>query len=133
MDENLPRYLDLGDKGMDNGRGWTLLAFIEDASRSALRRQTNEELFFCRGCHAGRANIDQTWAFPAADGGAGWAVDLHAQRDVPNRGEAMGEIAQYLQRAGGDSSSSNTEMRARWFTPEGPLITRHWRAGRSMS
>lgn len=124
MDENLPRYLDLGDKGMDNGQGWTLLAFIEDAS-GALRRQTNEELFFCRGCHASvGANIDQTWAFPRKLTGAeGWGyIDLHVQRDVPNRGEAMGEIAQYLQRAGGgDEFRSNAEMRARWFTPDGQV------------
>ncbi|TNF16062.1 MAG: hypothetical protein EP320_02800 [Rhodobacteraceae bacterium] len=126
LDENLPRYVDLGDKGMDNGMGWTLLAFIEDET-GRLRRQTNEELFFCRGCHTTTgANIDQTWAFPRKITGAkGWGyIDLHSQRDVPNLGESMGEIAQYLERSGGgDEFRSNTEMIARWFTPDGRVNT----------
>ena len=124
VDENLPRYLDLGPKGMDTGFGWTMLAWIEGAD-GALRRQTNEELFFCRGCHATvGANIDQTWAFPRKlSGAAGWGyIDLHSQFDAPNRGETMGEIATYLARAGGgDEFRSNDEMRARWFTPEGQV------------
>ncbi len=124
IDENLPRYIDLGDKGMDNGMGWTLLAWIEDAT-GRLRRQTNEELFFCRGCHTSvGANIDQTWAFPRkVAGAAGWGyIDLHSMTDAPNIGEDMGEIATYLTRVGGgDEFRSNAEMRARWFRPDGTL------------
>jgi hypothetical protein len=124
IDENLPRYIDLGDKGMDNGMGWTLLAWIEGAD-GTLRRQTNEELFFCRGCHTSAgANIDQTWAFPRKmTGAAGWGyIDLTTQRDVPNIGEEMGEIALYLARAGGgDEFRSNTEMRDRWFSEDGTV------------
>ncbi|MCR8550200.1 hypothetical protein M4578_20460 [Salipiger sp. P9] len=118
-DENLPRYISLGDRGMDNGFGWTLQAFIEDAD-GALRPQTREETFFCRGCHATvGANIDQTWAFPRkAKGAEGWGyIDLHGMPDAPNLGEEMGEIALYLDRAGGgDEFRSNTEMLANWFT-----------------
>ncbi len=124
LDENLPRYIDLGDRGMDNGMGWTLLAWIEDED-GRLRRQTNEEIFFCRGCHTSAgANIDQTWAFPRKmTGAAGWGyLDLKSQHDVPNIGEEMGEIALYLQRAGGgDEFRSNTEMRERWFEQDGSI------------
>ncbi|ARE39707.1 hypothetical protein RGUI_1566 [Rhodovulum sp. P5] len=124
IDENLPRYIDLGPKGMDNGYGWTMLAWIEDAD-GQLRRQTNEELFFCRGCHATvGANIDQTWAFPRKMKGAdGWGyIDLHSMTDVPNLGEDQGEIATYLERVGGgDEFRANKEMISRWFAPDGTV------------
>lgn len=123
-DENLPRYIDLGDRGMDNGFGWTLLGFIEDAE-GALRPQTNEEQFFCRGCHSTvGANIDQTWAFPRKLRGAeGWGyIDYRAMTDAPNLGEAEGEILTYFRRVGGgDEFRSNTEMLARWFNPDGTV------------
>jgi len=61
IDENLPRYIDLGDRGMDTGFGWTLLTFIEDKNGNLLP-QTNEEQFFCRGCHRSvGGKLDQTW------------------------------------------------------------------------
>lgn len=124
IDENLPRYIDLGPKGMDTGFGWTMLAWIEDAEGD-LRRQTNEELFFCRGCHATvGANIDQTWAFPRKMAGEeGWGyIDLHAMTDVPNIGQEMGEIATYLTRVGGgDEFRANAEMKARWFNADGTV------------
>lgn len=123
-DENLPRYIDLGDRGMGNGFGWTLLAFIEDAD-GALRPQTNEEQFFCRGCHSTLgANIDQTWAFPRKLRGAeGWGyIDYRSIRDAPNLGEAEGEILTYFKRVGGgDEFRSNTEMLKRWFNPDGTV------------
>jgi len=122
IDENLPRYIDLGDRGMDTGFGWTLLAFIED-SDGALRPQTNEEQLFCRGCHATMgANIDQTWAFGRKLRGAqGWGyIDYRAMRDVPNIGEIKGEIELYFERAGGgDEFRSNAEMQERWFKDDG--------------
>ena len=118
LDENLPRYISLGDRGMDNGFGWTLQAFIEDAD-GALRPQTREETFFCRGCHTTvGGNIDQTWAFPRkVRGAAGWGyIDLHGMPDAPNRGGTGGEIALYLARAGGgDEFRSNMEMIENWF------------------
>lgn len=124
LDENLPRYVDLGDRGMDTGFGWTLLGFIEDANGD-LRPQTDEEQLFCRGCHASvGATLDQTWAFPRKLPGAeGWGyIDLRLMQDVPNRGQARGEIATYLERAGGaDEFRSNDEMRARWFDAKGQV------------
>jgi len=124
VDENLPRYIDLSDRGMDTGFGWTLLGFIEDAE-GALRPQTKEEQFFCRGCHATvGANIDQTWAFPRkVTGAAGWGyIDLHGMADAPNKGQAEGEILTYFRRAGGgDEFRSNAEMLARWFGADGQV------------
>jgi len=124
MDENLPRYVDLGGRGMDSGFGWTLLAFIEDAG-GALRPQTDEEQFFCRGCHAtAGANIDQTWAFPRKLRGAdGWGyIDYRGMADAPTKGERDGEILTYMRRAGGgDEFRSNTEMLERWFDENGQV------------
>jgi len=122
MDENLPRYIDLGERGMDTGFGWTLLVFIEDAYGD-LRPQTQEEQFFCRGCHATTgANIDQTWAFPRKlRGAAGWGyIDYRALHDAPAKGDSEGEILTYMRRAGGgDEFRSNTEMLERWFDADG--------------
>jgi len=124
IDENLPRYVGLGDRGMDNGFGWTLLAFIEDAD-GALRPQTREEQFFCRGCHTSvGANIDQTWAFPRKVRGAtGWGyIDYRSVPDVPNVGSSEGEVLTYFKRVGGgDEFRSNTEMLDRWFNADGTV------------
>ncbi|WP_068087172.1 hypothetical protein [Polycladidibacter stylochi] len=127
VDENLPRYIDLGDKGFDSGQGWTLLGFIEDAN-GELRPQTNEENFFCRGCHASvGGNIDQTWAFPRkVRGAAGWGyINLHGMKDAKNLGadeKALGEIATYLQRVGGgDEFRSNDEMQHKFFNRDGSI------------
>ena len=121
IDENLPRYIDLGERGMDTGFGWTLQAFIEDVN-GELRRQTDEEHFFCRGCHATvGGNIDQTWAFPRKVAGArGWGyIDLQKIADVPSVGEERGEFELYFERAGGgDEFRSNLEMMRRWLTDD---------------
>lgn len=126
QDENLPRYIDLGDRGVDSGFAWTLTGFIEDAD-GALRPQTNEEQFFCRGCHASvGANIDQTWAFPRKlRGAAGWGyIDYRAMPDAPNKGQTKGEIATYFERVGGgDEFRSNMEMIQRWFDADAPNAT----------
>lgn len=119
IEESLPHYIDLGGRGMDTGFGWTLTGFIEDAN-GELRPQTNEEQFFCRGCHATTgASIDQTWAFPRKlTGAGGWGyIDYRALPDAPSKGETEGEILTYFKRAGGgDEFRSNTEMPKRWFS-----------------
>lgn len=70
---------------VDNGAGWYLAGFIEDAAGS-LRPQKREELMQCIGCHSGiRATefpnftsgtsntIDSTWALPRQlAGDLGW-------------------------------------------------------------
>lgn len=131
VDENLPRFIDVGDAGMDNGFGWVILAFIE-AADGTLRPQTNEELFFCKGCHTTiGANVDQTWAFPRKVTGAdGWGyVDYTSLTDAPNLGQSDGEILTYFQRVGGgDEFRSNREMLARWFTEEGTVDIERVRA-----
>lgn len=124
IDENLPRYIDVGDAGMDTGYGWLMLGFIESAD-GTLRPQTNEEQFFCKGCHSTMGgNIDQTWAFPRKVTGAeGWGyLDYRALSDAPNIGGEDGEILTYLRRAGGaDEFRSNTEALARWFNADGTV------------
>ena len=124
IDGNLPRYIDVGDAGMDTGMGWLMLGFIEDAD-GALRPQTNEENFFCKGCHTTTgAAVDQTWAFPRKVAGAeGWGyIDYRGMRDVPGKGQQIGEIEQYFARVGGgDEFRSNTEMLARWFNADGSV------------
>ena len=123
-DGRLPSHVFVGDLGLDNGFGWVLSGFIEDAE-GHLRPQTEEETFFCKGCHAtAGASLDQTWAFPRKVTGAeGWGyIDTRAMSDVPAKGEAMGEIEQYFARAGGgDEFRSNDQMRERWFKSDGTV------------
>lgn len=131
QDENLPGHINLGDMGNDNGFGWLLLSFIEDAD-GQLRPQTNEERFFCKGCHTTvGGNIDQTWAFPRKVTGAdGWGyINLRGMMDVPTRGNLVGEIEQYFERVGGgDEFRSNDEMLARWFNADGSVNSQKVRA-----
>lgn len=120
----LPQIGWQGERGAVNGFGWRLLGFIEDATGN-LRPQSHEETFFCKGCHSSiGATIDQTFAFPRKIPGVrgqGY-VDLRGMPDAPSLGELEGEIRQYLRRVGGgDEFRANTEMRARWFGPDGQL------------
>lgn len=121
-DGRLPGYPDFGARGLDNGRGWQVLGFIE-ARDGSLRRQTHEEQMFCMGCHATiGTTIDQTFAFPRkVDGAAGWGYpNLHGMPDAPSRGAAQGEFLTWLERVGGGSEfRNNPEMRSKWFDAEG--------------
>lgn len=116
---NLPGYIHLDDLGFDNGSGWAIQGFIEDRV-GRLRAMTYEEGFSCMGCHNSvGSTIDKTFSFPRkVDGAKGWGyIDLKGMPDVPNRGEATGEIATYLARVGGGSEfRNNDEMFERWFT-----------------
>lgn len=85
-EEGLPVYGNASQGWVDNGVGWYLSGFIEDA-KGALRPQRLEELTQCIGCHSGvngteinrsfnsgvGVTVDSTWAlarkFPGA---AGW-------------------------------------------------------------
>ncbi len=124
IDGNLPVYADHGDKGLNNGMGWEVLGFIEDAE-GELRKQTYQEQLFCMGCHGTiGTTIDQTFAFPRKVTGAdGWGyIDLRGMADAPNRGERKGEILTYLERVGGGNEfRENPEMRARWFNEDGTV------------
>lgn len=120
----LPYYVDHGDKGRENGMGWLLTGFIEDYD-GRLRPQTEEEMFFCMGCHAAiGTTIDQTFAFARkVTGPSGWGyISLRGMIDAPSRGQTEGEILQYLQRAGGGNEfRENPEMLQRWFKPDGTV------------
>jgi hypothetical protein len=53
--------------------------------------------------------------------------------DAPNRGETAGEIATYLERAGGGGEfRSNPEMQARWFGPDGRVDRERLAAARDV-
>ena len=130
----VPDYLLLGDHGLDNGFGWSVLGFIED-SRGELRTLQYEENLFCMGCHSSiGATIDKTFSFPRkVDGAAGWGyINLRGMPDAPNLGEKEGEFATYLRRVGGGGEfRSNTEMYERWFT-NGKADLRKIRAARDV-
>ncbi|MEQ8497579.1 MAG: hypothetical protein RLW42_25455, partial [Gammaproteobacteria bacterium] len=120
----LPRYLLIGDKGLDNGFGWSVQSFVEGVD-GALRQATYEENLFCMGCHTSiGATIDKTFSFPRkVDGAAGWGyINLAGMPDAPTYGERKGEIATYLERVGGGGEfRSNPEMQARWFNADGSV------------
>lgn len=122
--EELPYYIDHGDKGRENGMGWLLTGFIEDYD-GQLRPQNAEEMFFCMGCHAAiGTTIDQTFSFARkVTGPSGWGyVNLRGMTDAPSLGQTEGEILQYLRRAGGGNEfRENPEMLARWFNADGTV------------
>lgn len=121
---NLPAYYDLGHLGLDNGNGWALHGFIEDR-KGRLRAMTYEENFSCMGCHNSiGSTIDKTFSFPRkVDGAGGWGyINLKGMPDAPNKGESVGEIATYLNRAnGGSEFRNNSEMEERWLRPDGSI------------
>ncbi|MFO7562719.1 MAG: hypothetical protein R6X02_08745 [Enhygromyxa sp.] len=110
--------------GLRNGYGWLLQGFIEDRD-GRLRVQTEEEQYFCMGCHSNLGiTADQSFAFPRKlPGAAGWAYqDLRGIPDVPQVGHAQSEVATYLERAlAGDEFRSNAEMIARWLNADGSV------------
>lgn len=121
---NLPGYINLGQRGLDNGIGWSVQGFIED-KHGRLRANTFEENFFCMGCHNSiGSTIDKTFSFARkVDGAKGWSyIDLRGMPDAPNAGEMAGEIMTYLERVGGGSEfRNNEEMNRRWFKQDGTL------------
>ena len=116
---SLPKYLSLGELGLDNNSGWAVQGFIEN-SKGRLRALTFEENFSCMSCHNSiGSTIDKTFSFPRkVDGAEGWGyIDLKGMPDAPSKGESTGEIATYLARVGGGSEfRNNDEMEQRWFT-----------------
>jgi hypothetical protein len=88
-DESAPVYASRDQGWIENGTGWLLAAWIEDAD-GRLRAQTPAELTQCVGCHSGNVRqsdigqnavftsgtgntIDATWSLPRKFAGAsGW-------------------------------------------------------------
>ena len=124
IDELLPVYLSRGDQGVDNGFGWMVLGFIE-AKEGHLRKQSEEELRFCMGCHTTiGTTIDQTFAFPRkVTGATGWGyINLRGMKDAPSVGGSEGEILHYLKRVGGGNEfRGNGEIVKIWFNADGTL------------
>ncbi len=121
---NMPTTISMGDKGITNGFGWLLNAYIED-EHGALRQQNDQELAFCNGCHKTvGTTIDQTFSFARkVEGRAGWTYfNLKAMQDTPTLGEQQGEYLTYFQRVkGGDEFRQNTEMLEKWFLEDGSV------------
>ena len=88
-DESAPVHANITQGWIDNGSGWLLGGWIEDA-QGELRPQTASELVQCVGCHSGNTRqpeigqtamytagtgntVDATWAMPRQFAGArGW-------------------------------------------------------------
>jgi hypothetical protein len=84
-EEDAPLYFNEKESWIDNGAGWWMSAFIEDANGS-LRAQTPEELMQCVGCHSSKYSfepaqftsgtgntIDTVWSFSRKFAGElGW-------------------------------------------------------------
>lgn len=124
LDEQLPSYIRVKDRGFNNKFGWLIQGYIEDYN-GELRPQSYEETLFCMGCHSAiGTTIDQTFAFPRkVTGKAGWGyINLKGMKDAPSKGQQVGEILQYLQvNGGGNEFRENTEMFTKWYKPDGTV------------
>ena len=126
LDEQLPHFNYVAEKGFNNKFGWLIQGFIEDYD-GELRPQSYEETLFCMGCHSAiGTTIDQTFAFPRKiTGRKGWGyVNLKGMKDAPSKGQEIGEILQYLQvNGGGNEFRENNEMLAKWYKKDGSIDT----------
>ena len=124
LDEQLPNYIRVKDRGFNNKFGWLIQGYIEDYD-GELRPQTYEENMFCMGCHSAiGTTIDQTFAFPRkVTGKAGWGyINLKGMKDAPSKGQQEGEILQYLQvNGGGNEFRENMEMFNKWYKADGTV------------
>ncbi|MBA6379464.1 MULTISPECIES: hypothetical protein [unclassified Colwellia] len=124
LDEQLPSYIRVKDRGFNNKFGWLIQGYIEDYN-GELRPQSYEETFYCMGCHSAiGTTIDQTFAFPRkVTGRAGWGyINLKGMKDAPSKGQQEGEILQYLQiNGGGNEFRENMEMHSKWYKKDGSV------------
>lgn len=124
LDEQLPFYSRIGDRGFNNKFGWLVQGYIEDYD-GELRPQNYEEDLFCMGCHSAiGTTIDQTFSMPRKiTGKEGWGyINIKGMKDAPNIGQAEGEILQYLRvNGGGNEFRENDEMFFKWYNSDGSL------------
>ena len=124
LDEQLPHYNRVTEKGFNNKFGWLIQGFIEDYNGD-LRSQSYEETMFCMGCHSAiGTTIDQTFSFPRkVTGRLGWGyIDLKGMKDAPSKGQNQPEILQYLQaNGGGNEFRDNQEMFKKWYKKDGSV------------
>ncbi len=108
-DESAPIHAHPQQGWIENGAGWLLAGWIEDA-RGALRPQTPSELVQCVGCHSGNVRqseigqhatftsgsgntIDSTWALPRKFAGAtGWREMDYLGYVAPRGAEVAGSL-----------------------------------------
>ena len=124
LDEQLPHYTKVKDRGFNNKFGWLIQGYIEDYD-GELRPQSYEETSYCMGCHSAiGTTIDQTFAFPRkVTGKAGWGyLNLKGMEDAPSLNQKQGEILQYLQvNGGGNEFRENLEMLKKWYKSDGSV------------
>lgn len=73
-EESAPVYANRAEGWIDNGAGWVLAAWIEDAE-GRLRPQRPSELAQCVGCHSGHMPQPETGGYPDFHSGVGVTVD----------------------------------------------------------
>jgi len=119
----LPQFAGHSETGLANDLGWKLQGFIEDAE-GRLRLQTDEETYFCMGCHTNiGVTADGSFSLPRKrPGKAGWGYQsLSGIQDVPQAGHRQPETLTYFERVGGgDEFRANDEILRRFF-PDGKL------------
>lgn len=124
LDEQLPHYTKVKDRGFNNKFGWLIQGYIEDYD-GELRPQSYEETSYCMGCHSAiGTTIDQTFALPRkVTGKAGWGyLNLKGMEDAPSLNQKQGEILQYLQvNGGGNEFRENLEMLEKWYKSDGSV------------
>ncbi len=109
-EEAAPAYASRTEGWIDNGAGWILAGWIEDA-QGALRAQTPSELTQCVGCHSGHepkretggwgtfqsgvgVTIDSTWALPRhLPGALGWGENTAMGYQAPAQAQGIGQAA----------------------------------------
>lgn len=109
-EESAPAYASRDEGWIDNGAGWILAGWIEDA-QGALRAQTPSELTQCVGCHSGHepqretggwetfqsgvgVTIDSTWAMPRRlPGAAGWGENTAMGYRAPQTAGGIGRAS----------------------------------------
>lgn len=125
--DRIPIFDGDAERGISNGAGWRLQAFIEDREGD-LRPQSFEETVFCTGCHGGvGATDDSTFAFPrklkVAEPARGWFHwTQHGLTGIadPVRADGWGEYARYLKENGaGDEFRSNADVIRAFFDSDG--------------
>jgi hypothetical protein len=109
-EEGAPAYASRSEGWIDNGAGWLLAGWIEDAA-GELRPQTPSELAQCVGCHSGHMPQRETGGYPDFHSGVGVTVDStwalprrHADADGWGEMDAMGYRAPGGEAAIGTSS-----------------------------
>jgi Tol biopolymer transport system component len=121
------------EQGVNNGTGWLLQGFIEDAD-GELRPQNFEETTFCIGCHGGVGiNTDSVFSMPRKlDGQAyqeGWyhwsqkgLSGIHEPKIEIRGGGVFYEYTYYLMyNHSGNEFRDNDEVKAKFFSPDGAL------------